>query len=114
MINQTVQWIEERTLLNRLLRAKMDAPVTAGRWRAATGAAVVFLLIFQILTGFVITFYYVPSATQAHISVLYLMKEVEGGLLLRSAHHYSAHALVLLSIVYLLQLFYGAEYKRRR
>ena len=114
MINQTIQWLDERTLLHRLVRAKLDSPMIKGRWRAATGASILLLLAIELLTGFVITLYYVPSSPHAHVSVLYLMKEVRGGALIRAVHHYGAHALVLLSFVYLIQMFYSAAYKGRR
>src|SRR5947209_2988886 len=97
---QTVQGVGERTLFHRLVREKLESPVTSGRWRAATGAAILLLLSIQLLTGFVIIFYYVPSSPHAHVSLLYLMKEVPGGLLLRALHHFAAHGLVVLSIIY--------------
>lgn len=114
MIDRTLQWLGERTSLPRIMRDRMLRPAVEGRWRSVTAALILLLIVLQFVTGFIIIFYYVPSTPHAHTSVLYLIKEVPGGALLRSLHHYSASALILLLIVYLAQLFYTAAYRHKR
>ncbi len=57
----------------------------------------------QAITGFFLWVYYSPSAQTAWESVYYLQYDVAGGWLLRAIHHYSAHVLLAMLIIYVVQ-----------
>ena len=59
-----------------------------------------FTFCIQAITGFFLWVYYSPSAQTAWESVYFLQNEVVGGWLLRAIHHYSAHVLLALLILY--------------
>jgi ubiquinol-cytochrome c reductase cytochrome b subunit len=114
MLKRFLPWLDERLSLPQFFRDFLQTPGQENRWIAATGFTVVVLFLVQFITGIVVSCYYVPSTPHAHISVVYLMKEVPAGKLIRSFHHQNATALVIFTLAYLLQLFYHAAYKQQR
>ncbi len=73
-------------------------------------------LLFVVLTvtGVLLMFYYVPSTKEAY----YLMKDldfvVSYGLLLRSLHRWSAHAMVASVFLHMCRVFFTGAYKPPR
>src|SRR3970040_2716018 len=71
-------------------------------------------LVNQIVTGIFLTMHYKPSAAEAFASVEYLMREVEGGWLIRYMH--STGASLFFIVIYLhmfRRLLYGSYQKTR-
>ena len=97
------------------MRAALDEPIRGGaRWAYVLGSGLAFLVALQVLTGIVLTVYYVPSSDHAHASVAFIQKSVPGGALIRGLHHYSASAMVILIVAHLAQVFLFGAYKTRR
>jgi len=69
-------------------------------------AAIATAFVLQALSGFFLWMQYSPSAQTAWESVYYLQNHVAGGWLLRAIHHYSAHVLLAVLILYILQQIY--------
>ncbi len=70
-------WFDQRTGLDGLLREALDEPIPGGaRFAYVFGSALLFIFISQVITGVVLTLYYVPSADHAHTTVAYITKEV--------------------------------------
>jgi quinol-cytochrome oxidoreductase complex cytochrome b subunit len=62
-----------------------------------------------MITGILLTIYYVPTPDQAYDSVLYITTQVQAGWLIRGLHHWGASAMVLLTVLHMLRvIFYGA------
>ncbi|MEW6730816.1 MAG: cytochrome b N-terminal domain-containing protein [Acidobacteriota bacterium] len=114
MFDRILQWLDTRIALPSALRTRFVAPTQENRWLSAIAVVILFLVLLQIITGFVLSCYYVPSSPHAHTSLLYLIKEVPAGALLHAVHHYTANALVILAALHLLLLFYHADYRVRR
>jgi ubiquinol-cytochrome c reductase cytochrome b subunit len=109
------QWFDRRTGIGSLLHEALDEPIPGGaRWAYVFGSVLLFLFISQTITGVVLALYYVPSATSAHTTVAYIVKEVTGGSFLRSLHAYGSSAVVIVLLLHLTQTYLYGAYKGRR
>lgn len=109
------EWLDRRTGVDSLLHEALDEPIPGGaRWAYVFGSVLLFLFISQVITGVFLALYYVPSATSAHTTVAYIVKEVTGGSFLRSLHAYGSSAVVIAVFLHLTQTFLYGAYKGRR
>jgi ubiquinol-cytochrome c reductase cytochrome b subunit len=109
------QWFDRRTGIGSLLHEALDEPIPGGaRWAYVFGSVLLFLFISQTITGVALAMYYVPSATSAHTTVAYIVKEVTGGSFLRSLHAYGSSAVVIVLLLHLTQTYLYGAYKGRR
>ena len=108
-------WLNDRTGVGEWCGWLADWPV-AGRacWCKVLPCTVVFLFCVQAISGFFLWAYYSPSAQTAWESVYFLQYEVVGGWLLRSIHHYSAHVLLALLIILVVQNIFTRAYRAPR
>lgn len=108
-------WIDERTGIAQLWRRALDEPIRGGaRWAYVFGSALAFLFALQIITGILLSIYYVPSADHAHASVAFIQKAVRGGALFRGLHSYGASAMIVLLVAHISQTFLFGAYKQGR
>jgi ubiquinol-cytochrome c reductase cytochrome b subunit len=104
-----VSWFCERTGLGAGPRAERGPgprqEAAAGRRRGLEvwPAAILFAFGVQAVTGFFLWCYYSPSRQTAWESVYFLQTHVAAGSLLRAIHHYTAHVLLGLLVIYVLQ-----------
>jgi ubiquinol-cytochrome c reductase cytochrome b subunit len=109
------RWLDLRTGIGSLLHEALDEPIPGGaRWAYVFGSVLLFLFISQTITGIFLALYYVPSATSAHTTVAYIVKEVTGGSFLRSLHAYGSSAVVIVVLLHLTQTYLYGAYKGRR
>ncbi len=114
-MNTILQWIDERTGVAGLWRTWAEHPVARGAaWKRIIPSLLLFAVVVQGITGFVLLSYYTASDNSAWESVYYLQNFVAGGWLLRAVHHYTANLTVALIGVYLIQLIVTAEYRKPR
>jgi ubiquinol-cytochrome c reductase cytochrome b subunit len=102
------------TALGLVFENLSDEP-TRGAWAwIRTTAGVVFLLLaLQLLTGALLSFYYVPSAEAAHATVSYVEKVLPAGSWLRALHLYGSQLLALALALHLLQMLLSGAYRRK-
>lgn len=114
-VDQLVDWVDERTGVKGLMDEAMNEPIRGGaRWSYVFGSVLLFLFAVQVVTGIVMTLYYVPTADHAHASVAYIQKVVPGGAILRGIHHYGSSAMVIVAVLHLAQTFLYGAYKQKR
>ncbi len=114
-MNTILHWLDERLGAADLWRLWAEHPLPRGAaWKRIIPAVLLFALVVQGTTGFVLFSYYTPSDHSAWESVYYLETFVAGGWLLRAIHHYSANLVVVLIGLYLIQLVVTAEYRKPR
>jgi quinol-cytochrome oxidoreductase complex cytochrome b subunit len=102
-------YIDERTGWRRAWETIFLRKVPKVNWLYTLGSATLFVAINQIVTGILLTIYYVPTPDQAYDSVQYITTEVAAGWLIRGLHHWGASAMVVLAVLHMLRvIFYGA------
>jgi quinol-cytochrome oxidoreductase complex cytochrome b subunit len=75
------------------------------------GALTLGTFTIQIFTGLLLTLYYHPSIPQGYADMKDMEFVISSGLLLRSLHRWSAHAMVFLVFVHMARVFYRAAYR---
>jgi len=68
----------------------------------------------QIVTGILLTIYYVPTPDQAYETVRYISTQVPAGWLIRGLHHWGASAMVVLTALHMLRVILHGAYKYPR
>lgn len=102
-------WFDERLGWRKVWETIFVRKVPKVNWFFTLGSATLFAGINQMITGILLTIYYVPTPDHAYDSVLYITTQVPAGWLIRGLHHWGASAMVLLSVLHMLRvIFYGA------
>lgn len=108
-------WLDHRTGYRALLQHLLEEPLPAGTgWAFTTGSMLILLLTVQLVTGVVLSMYYVPTPLLAYDSVRFITDTLTLGWLLRGLHFWGASFIVLAAAVHLLRVFFYASYKAPR
>src|SRR5438105_3860339 len=103
-----------RTTLGLVLENLSDEPTRGlSAWVRTTAGVVALLLALQLVTGALLSFYYVPSAESAHATVSYVEKVLPAGSWLRALHFYGSQLLPLALALHLLQMLWRGAYARK-
>src|SRR5688500_13079271 len=79
-LDGVVDWLDSRTGIRTARKHLLDEPLPAGvGWGFVTGSILLMLLAVQLVTGIVLTFYYVPAPEFAYDSVRYIKERVAFG-----------------------------------
>lgn len=109
MAEKIGNWLDERVGWRGVWEAIFLRKIPKVNWAYTLGSATLFTAINQIVTGILLTLYYVPTPDHAWDSVNYITTEVTFGWLIRGLHHYGASAMVVLSVLHMVRvIFYGA------
>jgi quinol-cytochrome oxidoreductase complex cytochrome b subunit len=102
-------WFDERLGWRGVWEAVFLRKVPKVNWLYTLGSATLLTAILQIVTGIMLTIYYVPTPDHAYESVQYITNQVPAGWLIRGIHHWGASAMVVLTVLHMLRvIFYGA------
>lgn len=103
-------------LLNQFPKTLFDksTPLYARRYYYCFGGITFFLFLIQVITGVILTIYYVPSTEKAYASVYYISHYVNYGWLIRSIHYWSANLMIVFVILHMLRVFLTSSYKPPR
>lgn len=107
-------WLEERSGWRAVWQAIFKRKIPHVNWLYALGSATLFLAINQIVTGILLTIYYVPTPDHAYDSVQFITHEVSGGWLIRGLHHWGASAMVVVVGLHMLRVVLHGAYKYPR
>ena len=115
MFAGTKGWVEERLNLQPTAERVMDHPVPRHiTWLHCFGGLTFFTFIIQVVTGVIMTFFYVPSPDHATDSVGYLQHSVPFGSIVRNLHRWGAYAMVLLVFLHMVRVFVHKAYRKPR
>jgi ubiquinol-cytochrome c reductase cytochrome b subunit len=115
MLRKLSDWFDHRTGYRDLVRGALYENIPGGaRWRYVWGSTLVFTFAVQMITGIFLWMAYSPSSTTAWESVYYIQNKMWGGWLLRGIHHYTAHAMVVLIALHMLQVIIDGAYRAPR
>ncbi len=110
-----IDWIDERTGVRALLKQALDEEVPGGaRVRYVFGSVLTYLFIQQVVLGILLASYYSPSATDAWASTAYIQDRVAGGWFLRGLHHHGSSAMVVVTVLHLVQVVLAGAYRKPR
>jgi quinol-cytochrome oxidoreductase complex cytochrome b subunit len=93
---------------------KIPARVLRLRYSFRLGFIAAVLFGILVVTGVYLMFFYTPSPTAAYGDMQHLKTGVGFGQLVRNAHRWSAHLMVLVIVLHLVRVFYAGAYKRPR
>ncbi|TFH37608.1 MAG: DUF4405 domain-containing protein [Anaerolineales bacterium] len=109
MATRVGNWLDERVAWRSVWQAIFIRKVPKVNWFYTLGSATLFVAVNQMITGILLTIYYVPTPDQAYDSVQYITTQVTAGWFIRGLHHWGASAMVLLTVLHMLRvIFYGA------
>ncbi|MCX8037419.1 MAG: cytochrome bc complex cytochrome b subunit [Candidatus Sumerlaeia bacterium] len=83
-------------------------------WWYCLGGTPLILFLIQVVTGILLTFYYVPSPTHAWESVRKINEELPFGWWIRSIHHWGANLMVVAVILHMMRVFFTGAYRKPR
>ena len=97
-------WLDDRTGYRRGLtvlfgRELSDRP----KWGYSIASCLLWLMVVQVATGFLLMTTYSPSLTTAWASVHFIEQDTAGAFL-RGVHHYAAQAMIILLLVHLVRV----------
>lgn len=104
-------WLEQRIGWRRVWEAIFLRGVPKVNWAYTLGSATLFVAVNQLVTGILLTIYYVPNPEQAYDSVRYISTQVPAGWLIRGLHHWGASAMVVLTVLHMLRVILTGAYK---
>jgi len=111
MAVRLADWLDERLGWRRAWEAIFLRKVPKVNWLYTLGSATLFVALNQIITGILLTIYYVPTPDQAYDSVQYITAQVPAGWLIRGLHHWGASAMVILTVLHMLRVIFTGSYK---
>jgi len=111
MATKVGDWLDQRIGWRSVWETIFLRKVPKVNWLYTLGSATLFTAVNQIVTGILLTIYYVPSPDQAYDSVQYITTQVPAGWLIRGLHHWGASAMVILSVLHMLRVIYYGSYK---
>jgi quinol-cytochrome oxidoreductase complex cytochrome b subunit len=104
-------WLDDRVGWRAVWQAIFLRKMPKVNWLYTLGSATLFTGIMQIVTGILLTIYYVPTPDHAYDSVSYITTQVPAGWLIRGLHHWGASAMVVLVILHMLRVILYGAYK---
>jgi len=109
MTTRVGNWLDERIGWRQVWDAIFLRKIPKVNWWFTLGSASLFVALNQMITGILLTIYYVPTPDHAYDSVQFISTQVPAGWLIRGLHHYGASAMVILVALHMLRvIFYGA------
>lgn len=104
-------WLDERIGWKGVWGAIFLRKVPKVNWLYTLGSATLFVTISQMVTGILLTIYYVPTPDHAYNSVQYITSQVQAGWFIRGLHHWGASAMVVLCFLHMLRVIFLGAYK---
>jgi ubiquinol-cytochrome c reductase cytochrome b subunit len=114
-MNRIGEWFELRTGAASAIKQFFFEEIPASTsWPQVFGSVALFLFLVQALTGMLLGLNYAGSPGDAYDSVIYIMRDVSGGRMIRGLHHWGASMMVIVVAVHAAQVFIYAAYKKPR
>jgi quinol-cytochrome oxidoreductase complex cytochrome b subunit len=114
MGTQLSNWLDERMGWRGVWEAIFLRKVPKVNWLYTLGSATLFVAMLQIVTGILLSIYYVPTPDQAYESVAYITTQLPMGWFIRGLHHWGASAMVILTVLHMLRVIFYGSYKYPR
>ncbi len=109
--SQTAQVQQELTPKSWIDYIQKDLPEHLEWWPYTLGAIPLTLFGVLVVTGLLLTFYYVPSSEQAYASVEQITNEVYLGWFVRGMHKLSVDLMILFLLFHVIRVFLTRAYR---
>ncbi|GAB4185539.1 MAG: cytochrome bc complex cytochrome b subunit [Calditrichia bacterium] len=93
---------------------KEPIPTHMKKWLCCMGATPLILFGLQVLTGILLTFYFVPSPDMAYESVRHITEDVRFGYWLRGIHRWGANLMIISLLLHMVRVFFTNAYRKPR
>lgn len=103
-----------KSLPDALAEVRGQPMPSYARWPRVLGLMVVVLLGLEILTGALLSLYYLPTPETAHASLGTLLRDVHFGWLIHQIHFWGAQALIAILILRVLRFLFARVYEAPR
>jgi quinol-cytochrome oxidoreductase complex cytochrome b subunit len=114
MAARVENWLDQRLGWRQVWEAVFLRKIPKVNWLYTLGSATLFVAVNQIVTGILLTFYYVPTPDHAYDSIQYITFQVPAGWYIRGLHHWGASAMVVLTVLHMLRVILYGAYKYPR
>jgi quinol-cytochrome oxidoreductase complex cytochrome b subunit len=104
-------WLDERIGWRGVWSAIFLRKIPKINWFYTLGSATLFVAVNQMVTGILLTIYYVPTPDHAYDSVQFITTQVPAGWLIRGLHHWGASAMIVLCVLHMLRVIFSGAYK---
>ena len=112
---KTAKWIEERLPVGGLISHLQNFPTPKNlNWSYVFGGILVLFLVIQLATGIVLAMHYKIGEEASFASVEHIMRDVNGGWLLRYAHANGASFFFIAVYAHIFRGLYYGSYKAPR
>ncbi len=109
------KWLHRRLPIVGLIYNTIMIPTPKNlNWMWIWGIVLAFVLMMQIITGIVLAMHYTPHVDMAFASVEHIMRNVNGGHMLRYMHMNGAHLFFIAVYVHIFRGLYYGSYKAPR
>ncbi len=109
------KWVHSRLPIIGLLYDTIMIPTPKNlNWMWIWGIILTFCLVMQIVTGIVLVMHYTPHVDMAFASVEHIMRDVNGGFMLRYLHANGASLFFLAVYLHIFRGLYYGSYKAPR
>jgi quinol---cytochrome c reductase cytochrome b subunit, bacillus type len=115
-----VQWLDERYPFTKAVDEAMyqRVPNFANAFYYCFGGMVFVLVVLQLLTGILLSLYYVPDASgnpaAAWTSVNFIQNSVYLGWLIRGTHFWGANLLIIMVLLHMSRVYWTGSYRAPR
>ena len=109
-------WFDERFGVSNIIKFLKEKTVPQHKhsmWYY-TGSAILLFFTIQVITGFMLVFYYKPTLEEANESVARIMTEVPLGWIIRSVHSWAASFMIAFVFIHLLSTLLTKSYRKPR
>ncbi len=108
-------WLHTRLPVIGLIHSTMMIPTPKNlNWMWIWGIVLMFCLVLQIVTGIVLVMHYTPHTDMAFASIEHIMRNVNGGHMLRYLHMNGASLFFLAVYLHIFRGLYYGSYKAPR
>ncbi len=111
MASSVMDWLDERVGWRGIWEMIFLRKIPKVNWLYTLGSATLFVAVNQIVTGILLTIYYVPTPDHAYDSVQYITSQLPAGWLIRGLHHWGASAMVVLAVIHMIRVILYGSYK---
>src|ERR1700723_60236 len=113
LIKKIGDWFEARLQLAQPIRETMEHPVPrqTASWAYVFGSAALTVLGLQVVTGILLSFFFVHSVAEAWNSLQILNHQVTLGWFIRALHGWGSNFMLAIVLIHMVQVFLFGAYK---